>query len=56
VHPQHGLAGGSQRVGEEQLGLDDALEGVRGLADHDRVDVGPGAPGVLECPLGRFAQ
>ena len=43
VHAQHRLARAAERVGEEQLGHDHALEGVGGLADHDRVDVGPGA-------------
>ena len=41
VHAQHRLARAAERVGEEELGLHDALERVGRLADHDRVDVGP---------------
>jgi hypothetical protein len=52
VDPQHGLAGGSEGVGQEQLGHDHALEHVGGLADHDSVDVGPGKVSVFESALG----
>ena len=48
VHSQHGLSRTTERVGEEQLRLDDAFECIGRLADHDRVDVGPRALGVVE--------
>ncbi len=55
VHPEHGLAGGAEGVGEEQLGLHDPFEGVGCLADDHRVDVLPGQAGVLEGPDGGLA-
>ena len=42
VHPQQRLAGRAERVGQEQLRHHHALEQVRGLAEHHRVDVGEG--------------
>ena len=51
-----GLPAPPERVGEEQLGLHDALERVGGLADDDRVDVGPRALGVVERPRRRLPQ
>ena len=56
VHAQHRLARAAQRVGEEQLGLHDALERVGRLADDDGVDVRPRAFGVVERARRRFAQ
>ena len=56
VHAQHRLARAPERVGEEQLGLDDAFERVGRLADHDRVDVGERALGVFERAQCRLAQ
>ena len=56
VHPQHRLAHRAERIGEVKLGHHHALEHVRGLADHDRVDVRPSHPGVLERALGRLTD
>ena len=39
VHAQQRLAGGAERLGQEQLGHHHALEQVGRLADDDRVDV-----------------
>jgi hypothetical protein len=39
VHPQQRLTDGAEGVGQVQLGHHHALEQVRRLADHDRVDV-----------------
>ena len=46
VHPDQRLAGRTHGVGHEQLRHHDALEEVGRLADHDRVDVIHGRPGV----------
>ena len=56
VHAQHRLARAAERVGEEQLGLHDALERVGRLADDDRVDVGPRAFRVVQRPRRRLPQ
>ena len=45
-----GLPTAPSAGGEVQLGHHHALEHVRGLADHDRVDVVPAEPGVVERP------
>jgi hypothetical protein len=56
VDPDHGLAGRTQRVGQVELGHDDALEHVRRLADDDGVDVAPVQTGVDQRLLRRFAD
>ena len=48
MHAHHRLADRAERVGEVELGHRDALEHVGRLADHDRVDVGPGHARVFE--------
>ncbi len=48
VHAHHRLADRAERVGEVQLRHRDTLEHVGGLADHDRVDVGPRHARVFE--------
>jgi hypothetical protein len=39
VNPRDRLAGGTERVRQEELGHHDALEHVRRGSNHDRVDV-----------------
>jgi hypothetical protein len=39
VHPQQRLTDGAEGVGQVRLGHHHALEQVRRLADHDRVDL-----------------
>ena len=56
VHADHRLPGAAHRVGQEQLGLHHALELVRGLAEHDRLDVVPPHLGVVEGAAGRLPE
>ena len=55
MHPQQRLAGGAERLGQEELGHHHALEQVGGLADDDRVDLVEGQAGVLERAVHRLA-
>ena len=48
VHAHHRLPDRAERVGEVELRHRDTLEHVGGLADHDRVDVGPRHARVFE--------
>ena len=54
VDAEHRLADRAERIGEVELGHHHALEHVRRLADHHRVDVRPGHPGVVEGPFRRL--
>ena len=56
MDPEHGLAHGTEGIGEVELGLHDALEQVGGLAQHHGVDVGQGHVGVVEGPEHRLAH
>ncbi len=48
VHPEHRLADRTERVGQVELRLHDALEEVGRLAEDDRVDVGQRHVRVVE--------
>jgi hypothetical protein len=54
VHADQRLSVGAQRIGQEQLGHHDALEQVRRLADHHRVDVRPVHLGIRQRTVDRL--
>ena len=56
VHPEHRLADRTKSRCQVDLGHHVALEHVRGLADHDGVDVRPGQVGVGQRHLGRLTD
>ena len=56
VDPQQGLVGRADGIGQVDLRRDDPLEGVRGLADDDGVDVRQRQLGIGQGPIDGLSQ